>query len=97
MAIHLTSSLLLNDLLLLLLVVIFGHWSLVFRNFVVLSSVLVPEGVVVREAEVLVGADPVLDDVVCGRVDHGLVGLSATLIRALTSVWRYDLGTNDKF
>ena len=56
-----------------------------------ISAILLAEGVVVGEAQVLLRADPVLDDIVCGCVYHCLVRLPATGIRAVSSVRGYDL------
>jgi len=54
-------------------------------------SVLLPQAVVVVVAQVLGGADPVLDDVVGRRVDHRLVRLPTTRLRALAAVGGNDL------
>jgi hypothetical protein len=52
----------------------------------VFVAVVLAERVVVVVAEVFVGVDSVLDDVVCGRVDHCLVGLATARIRALAAI-----------
>jgi hypothetical protein len=59
-------------------------------------SVLLPQAVVVVVAQVLGGADPVLDDVVGRRVDHRLVRLPATRLRALAAVGGNDLRRKKK-
>ncbi len=84
-------------LLLLPLVIFVNDRRFVFWHFVMFRSVLLPQAVVVVVAQVLGGADPVLDDVVGRRVDHRLVRLPATWLRALAAVGGNDLRRNFLF
>jgi hypothetical protein len=88
--------LLLLLLLLLPLVIFVNDRRFVFWHFVMFRSVLLPQAVVVVVAQVLGGADPVLDDVVGRRVDHRLVRLPATRLRALAAVGGNDLRRKKK-